>query len=54
MPRNLLNPIVVPASLSDPPPQCKEFCKTDIIDGQVQVNAPGVLIPPSGGGGARL
>ncbi|KAL8895097.1 MAG: hypothetical protein Q9207_008302 [Kuettlingeria erythrocarpa] len=46
---------------SSPPEQCKEFCKTDkisydtclsncqVIDGQVQVNAPGVLFPPTGG-----
>ncbi|KAI4201523.1 MAG: hypothetical protein LQ346_002159 [Caloplaca aetnensis] len=46
---------------SSPPEQCKEFCKTDkisyetclsncqVIDGQVQVNAPGVLLPPAGG-----
>ncbi|KAL8763239.1 MAG: hypothetical protein Q9184_000879 [Pyrenodesmia sp. 2 TL-2023] len=44
-----------------PPEQCKEFCKTDnisyetclsncqVIDGNVQVNAPGVLFPPDGG-----
>ncbi|KAL8921499.1 MAG: hypothetical protein Q9208_005653 [Pyrenodesmia sp. 3 TL-2023] len=51
------------------PEQCKEFCKTDewqkisyetclsncqVIDGKVQVNAPGVLFPPTDRGTAAL